>query len=126
MSTPFGVAMEKFFANLKELKGERNTSAFARDAGISQQNMDRYLKGREPTLSAIIQMCRGLGVSADWLLGLREKGDAAVTATNSTVAAFGSTVTGGDCSRCPLMLAAREAVAPEGRLEKRSNRGGKR
>ncbi len=106
--------MEKFFARLKELKGNRSTSAFAREAGIQQQNMDRYLKGREPTLSAIIKICMGLGVSADWLLGLADKPPAdgsAVTASNSTFAAFGGTVSVGDCTRCPLMLAAREAIA---------------
>jgi transcriptional regulator with XRE-family HTH domain len=106
--------MEKFFLRLKELKGDRSTSAFARAAGIQQQNMDRYLKGREPTMSVIVQLCRGLGVSADWLLGLADKDGPSVSATNSTVAAFGSTVKGGDCSRCPLMLAAREAISPPG------------
>lgn len=63
-------------------------------------------------MSVIVQLCRGLGVSADWLLGLTDKRGASVSATNSTVAAFGSSVTGGDCSRCPLMLAAKEALAP--------------
>ena len=95
-------------------------------AGISQQSMDRYLKGREPTLSAIIQLCRGLGVSADWLLGLKEKGGAAVVAANSTVAAFGGSVAGGDCSRCPLMLAAREALAPKAAAKMAKRGGGRR
>ena len=107
--------MENFFSRLKQLKGERSTTAFARDAGIQQQNMDRYLKGREPTLSAIIQLCRGLGVSADWLLGLADKGGGSVSATNSTVAAFGASVTGGDCTRCPLMLAAKETISTNNR-----------
>ena len=113
--------MENFFSRLAKLKGDRSTAAFARDAGIQQQNMDRYLKGREPTLSAIIQLCRGLGVSADWLLGLTDKGGASVSATNSTVAAFGGTVAGGDCSRCPLMQAAREAVSPPRRTSRKKS-----
>ena len=116
--------MEKFFSRLNQMKGNRSTSAFARIAGIQQQNMDRYLKGREPTLSAILQLCRGLEVSADWLLGLTDK-SAAVTATNSTVAAFGGAVSGGDCSRCPLMLAAREALAPKAAAKRGAGRGGR-
>ncbi|MBR3087252.1 MAG: helix-turn-helix transcriptional regulator [Kiritimatiellae bacterium] len=111
--------MEKFFSRLAAMKGEQSTSSFARAAGISQQNMDRYLKGREPTLGAIITLCRNLGVSADWLLGLtNQRGGVAVSATNSTVAAFGGAVNGGDCSRCPLMMAAREAVTPTKVLRK--------
>ncbi len=77
-----------------------------------QQNMDRYLKGREPTLSAILKICLNLGVSADWLLGLADgaRGDrASVTASNSTVAIGGSA--GGDCANCPLMKAAASVVS---------------
>ena len=72
-------------------------------------------------MSVIVQLCRGLGVSADWLLGLTDKRVASVSATNSTVAAFGSTVTGGDCSHCPLMLAARKAVSINNRPQSKGN-----
>ena len=63
-----------------------------------------------PGADALIRICQALHVSADWLLGLADKGVASVTASNSTVAAFGGTVAGGDCSRCPLMQAAKETV----------------
>lgn len=46
--------------------------------------MDRYLKGREPPIGVIRQLCVVYGVSADWLLGLsdvKEHGGSAATAT---------------------------------------------
>ena len=115
--------MEKFFSRLKELLGNKSESEFARMIGVRQQTLNNYMNGREPPARFVHDVCAKLGVSADWLLGLREKGGAAVVAANSTVAAFGGSVAGGDCSRCPLMLAAREALAPKASAPRAAARG---
>ena len=105
--------MDGFSARLKEARGSATQVAVAQALGIKQQAYARYESGGALPGAEILQrICLRLGVSADWLLGLTDKRGAAVSATNSTVAAFGSSVTGGDCSRCPLMLAAKEALAP--------------
>lgn len=72
--------------------------------------MDRYLKGREPPIGVIQQLCVVYGVSADWLLGLPERGGSAasVTAHGAHAIAAGAhatVTTGGDCSKCKLMQA---------------------
>ena len=61
-------------------------------------------------MNAIISICTQLNVSADWLLGLPERGgSAAVDAPNNSGAiAVGSNAlatAGGDCSKCQLMQA---------------------
>jgi transcriptional regulator with XRE-family HTH domain len=107
--------MEKIVLRLKELRGDEPQAKFAAKLELPQQTYSRYESGRsEPPLALLKDIALRFGVSTDWLLGLTDKDGPSVSATNSTVAAFGSTVTGGDCSRCPLMLAAREAIAPPG------------
>lgn len=70
--------------------------------------MDRYLKGRVPTLEVLKLLCSVYNVSADWLLGLPERGGSATARGTGSVAVVGSNATvstGGDCSRCQLMAA---------------------
>ena len=105
----------KFFSErLVEASRGVSQASLANALGIGQSNVSMYLRGeRVPSLEVFRLLCETLGVSADWLLGLADgpqKGGSSVTASNSTVAAFGGTVAGGDCSRCPLMQAARETV----------------
>ena len=102
--------METFFNRLIELKGTQSTAAFARSIGIPQPSMDRYLKGRVPTLEVLKLLCSVYNVSADWLLGLPERGGSGRATARGTgsVAVVGSNATvstGGDCSRCQLMAA---------------------
>lgn len=102
--------METFFNRLIELKGTQSTAAFARSIGIPQPSMDRYLKGRVPTLEVLKLLCSVYNVSADWLLGLPERGGSVGATARGTgsVAVVGSNATvstGGDCSRCQLMAA---------------------
>lgn len=102
--------METFFNRLIELKGTQSTAAFARSIGIPQPSMDRYLKGRVPTLEVLKLLCSVYNVSADWLLGLPERGGSgrATARGSGSVAVVGSNATvstGGDCSRCQLMAA---------------------
>lgn len=52
-----------------ELRG--SAASVARRSGISPSQMSRYRSGeRDPSLQAFSALCRALGVSADWLLGL--------------------------------------------------------
>ena len=112
--------MKKIILRLKELRGEEPQAKFAASLELPQQTYSRYESGKsEPPLALLKDIALKFGVSADWLLGLTDKRGASVSATNSTVAAFGASVTGGDCSRCPLMLAAREAISPPKAAAKR-------
>ena len=102
--------MEIFFDRLSSLKGKQSTSAFARSIGIPQPSMDRYLKGRMPTIEVLRLLCSAYEVSANWMLGLPERSSTPSVGANAVVAnglnavAVGhDTVVGGDCSKCLLM-----------------------
>ena len=117
--------MKNFTSRLREARGIFTQKQAADMVGCKQQNWARYESGQVlPGAETLHKICTSFGVSADWLLGLKGNDGAAVTATNSTVAAFGGAVSGGDCSRCPLMLAAREALAPKA-AAKGARRGGR-
>lgn len=105
--------MESFLERLKQLQGEDNVSAFARRIGVPQKTLDHLVKGeRKPSVEVIRAIALACKVSADWLLGLPERGasvQSTVTAGWSVAiaaspGATASTV-GGDCSRCKLMQA---------------------
>ena len=64
--------MNVFIDRMNELKGSMNVSAFARRANIPQPSMDKYLKGRLPSIEILESLCCRFGVSADWLLGLSD------------------------------------------------------
>ena len=105
--------MEKIFVRLLELKKEQSVAAFARSIGVPQQTMDRYLKGREPPIDVIVQLCLVYKVSADWLLGLSESKSTAVdfnaqptlNAPNNSgaIAIGGGNAVSRDCLECPLL-----------------------
>ena len=82
--------MKNILDRLLELKGTQNTAAFGRSVGLNQQTMDRYLKGREPPIGVIRQLCMVYGVSADWLLGLPERDGTSTAIANGGVAITGS------------------------------------
>ncbi len=64
--------MDIFVRRLDELRGSYNVSAFSRLANIPQPSMDKYLKGRLPSIEILQSLCIRFGVSADWLLGLSD------------------------------------------------------
>ena len=64
--------MDIFVERLNELRGKMTVSAFARKANIHQPSMDRYFKGRNPSIEVLVQISTQFGVSADWLLGLSD------------------------------------------------------
>lgn len=79
---------------------------------MGQKTVDFYLRGeRKPSVEFILNICSKFNVSADWLLGLPERGGSAAQATANgahsiAVAGTGAKVTaGGDCAKCKLMQA---------------------
>ena len=48
--------------------------------------MDRYLKGRVPTLEVLKLLCSVYNVSADWLLGLPDRSGGSLVTGSSGVA----------------------------------------
>ena len=45
--------------------------------GIGRANISRYVCNKQmPTVDSLIAICKTLGVSADWLLGLRKEREA--------------------------------------------------
>lgn len=67
--------MNKFSERLKEALADNNLSqnALAKKISMSQDIVNNYCTGkREPSLDALIAICRELNVSADYLLGLED------------------------------------------------------
>lgn len=77
------------------LKAARNGMSQKEAASIigqSQQAWGRWESGAvSPGAEILHQICSSFSVSADWLLGLPERGE--------------SITTGGDCAKCKLMQA---------------------
>lgn len=75
-----------FGDRLDSLRNGSTQKGFAKSLGIPLNSYTNWVRGiREPSMNAIISICTQLNVSADWLLGLPERGgSAAVTAPNNT------------------------------------------
>lgn len=58
---------------LKELRRERNLTQkkLAEKVGMTKKTIANWEKGGKPSIDGIIQLCKGLHVSADYLLRLR-------------------------------------------------------
>lgn len=65
--------MSIFVTRLNELRGSSSVSAFSRRAEIPQPSMDKYLKGRLPSIEILIRLACRFGVTSDWLLGLTDE-----------------------------------------------------
>lgn len=50
----------------------KTQSAIAEKAGLGQGSMSNIAKGHEPNAHTLRKLCRTLGVSADWLLNLKQ------------------------------------------------------
>ncbi|MBQ6339234.1 MAG: helix-turn-helix transcriptional regulator [Kiritimatiellae bacterium] len=98
--------MEGFGERLRELRGCKSQASFARELGLSQVVYGRYeLNQREPNLDTLCHIGLTLGISADWLLGLPERGGTArVTAGDGAAVAIGGTATASNCRDCPILL----------------------
>lgn len=92
---------------LKMARGELSQKAAALKCGIKQQAWNSYEKGVSvPGGEAIQNICRSLSISADWLLGLPERGGSAtVTAGDGAAVSLGSgSATASNCRDCPILL----------------------
>ena len=96
---------------LKELRGSQSQREMADPLGIKYQQWAKYERGEvAPGADMLKQICLVHACSADWLLGLPERGERvrATARGSGSVAVVGSDATvstGGDCSRCQLMAA---------------------
>lgn len=72
MSTPNGEKVSIAFSErIGELIGSGTVTGFARQTGLKQAAIDRYVKGqREPNADALRKIAMSCGVTTDWLLGL--------------------------------------------------------
>lgn len=67
--------MTNLSVRLRELRGASSQAEMARSIGIPQQAWARYEKGIvAPNAETLFQICRVHACSADWLLGLPERG----------------------------------------------------
>jgi len=79
--------MSIFVTRLNELRGSSSVSAFARRAEIPQPSMDKYLKGRSPSIEILIRLACRFGVTSDWLLGLTDdRAPGAAVTTDARIA----------------------------------------
>ena len=65
--------MNKFSERLKQVLKDNQLSqiALAKKIGMSQGVVNNYCTGkREPTLDVLVLICKALGESADYLLGI--------------------------------------------------------
>ena len=82
----------------------------ADSVGVKQQNWARWESGVvSPSADMIIKICRAHACSADWLLGLPERGGGGMATARGegAIAAVGNATVnaGGVCSKCRLMQA---------------------
>ena len=53
---------------LEDLKGSRSQRSWAKELGVPQQNISRFLNGTPPHLSFLIHVAWKEGVSLNWLI----------------------------------------------------------
>ena len=112
--------MYNFLQRVSSVQNGLSVSAFARKIGMQQKTVDLYMKGeRKPSVEFIKNICTAFDVSADWLLGLPDRGGAPSPAPPPSRAAASmpqlqapssklpapSSSPPPDCSRCQLMAA---------------------
>ena len=106
--------MTNLSVRLRELRGASSQAEMARSIGIPQQAWARYEKGVvAPNAETLFQICRVHACSADWLLGLKENGSAAVKVADSPGSAVANgrnarASVGPNCEQCPFKLLAME------------------
>ena len=73
-----GLVNRVFKMRLRKLykkSGCHSVTQFAEKLGINRQSVDRYFNGdRLPDMAYLYRICKVMDVSADWLIGLKEKG----------------------------------------------------
>lgn len=62
-----------FIERLNELLDKKSLNAVAKEIGICQPTLYRYMKGeRSPNIVALAKIANYFDVSTDWLLGLKK------------------------------------------------------
>lgn len=107
-----------FATRLKELRATQSQAAFASAIGVNRVQYAKYESGQNtPSIEFLANVCRAMpGVSADWLLGLRDSAPLREPKTNIRAGANSAVAVGanaratvnagppGDapqCARCP-------------------------
>ena len=99
---------------MRELRGASSQREMAEAIGIKWNAWARYEAGGAiPGGEIITRICRVHACSADWLLGLKESGSAAVKVSNSPGAAIANgrnarASVGPNCEQCPFKMLAME------------------
>ena len=99
---------------MRELRGASSQREMAEAIGIKWNAWARYEAGGAiPGGEIITRICRVHACSADWLLGLKESGYAAVKVSNSPGAAVANgrnarASVGPSCEQCPFKMLAME------------------
>lgn len=108
--------METFGERLESLRNGMTQKEFAASLQTPINTYTNWVRGiREPSMSALINLCTHLSVSADWLLGLsdncftavKQSSPPAVNAPNNSgaIAIGGGNAVSRDCLECPLLQA---------------------
>ena len=106
--------MSIFATRLKELRGPESQASFASSLGLNRVQYAKYESGQNwPSVEVLERICRVVsGVSADWLLGLKDRGGSVSVGAGSAVAIGANArassrttvATPGEmpaCSKCP-------------------------
>ena len=97
--------MGEFGNRLESLRDRETQKGFAKSLGIPINTYTNWVRGiREPSMSAIINLCTQLSVSADWLLGLsdtNERGTSVTAPNNSGAIAVGRNVRATSSGQAP-------------------------
>ena len=104
--------MSVFSDRLKELRAMESQASFATAIGLNRVQYAKYESGANaPSIEVLERICRVHACSADWLLGLKDRGTSSAVASGSgavAVAGSGNKVsikTKGtepkDCAKCP-------------------------
>ena len=89
--------MSVFSERLKELRGTESQASFATAIGMNRVQYAKYESGKNaPSVDALERICRVHACSADWLLGLKERGTSAAPGDSP------------DCKACPHMAKLRK------------------
>ena len=97
--------MSIFATRLKELRGPESQASFASSLGLNRVQYAKYESGQNwPSVEVLERICRVVsGVSADWLLGLKDRG----TPAHSNAAPGDRP----DCKACPHLAKLRKLEA---------------
>lgn len=106
--------MSIFATRLKELRDAESQASFAASLGLNRVQYAKYESGQNmPSVEVLERICRIVpGVSADWLLGLDERGTsvnagagaAVAIGANARASVRGTSAAQGersDCAGCP-------------------------